>query len=68
MNNNDAINYPWFVIIAGPNGAGKSTFHEKVIQEWDGFRDVQFVNMDLYKTVLIKQDVHHEYLDVKCII
>ena len=45
---------PWLVILAGPNGAGKSTFYDKVVQEWNGFRDVQFVNMDNYAKYMAK--------------
>ena len=47
-------NSPWLVILAGPNGAGKSTFYDKVIQEWSGFRNIQFVNMDNYAKYMAK--------------
>ena len=48
-------NSPWIVIITGPNGAGKSTFYDKVIEEWDDFKNVQFVNMDNYAKYMTKE-------------
>lgn len=50
----DMQDAPWIVILTGPNGAGKSTFYDKVINEWDEFRNVQFVNMDNYAKYMAK--------------